>query len=560
MLIGIDVGGTFTDGVLFADGKIKATAKVPTDNAHLKESVLGVLDKILSGCDGNPPDRLVLSTTLVTNLLATGRGEATALILLPGYGLPAEALFSFPHTYRVKGAIDFRGREIEPLDEKELESVLEQIVSEGITRVAVAAKFANRNNRSELRIREFVKHRYPQLAVFISSEVSGKLNFLRRAVTTYFTAMTSPAWNHFVDEIEAALRERQLNVEVEVLKADGGTVSLEHSRRMPCETVFSGPAASTMGAVALHEDLLNAVVIDIGGTTSDISLLIEGEPLYASRGARIEGHYTHVAAFAVRSLPLGGDSSLACISGQLVVEEGRQGPAACLGGAVATVTDAFNYRYSLGIGEKEASLKALQELCSQCGLEPTELSTEVVNIVTGKLARAIEDMFREWENEPAYKIWEVINQRKFAPERLLGIGAAAPAIIPALSEHMQIPGEVHNYAPVANALGASVVRPTLAVSLHADTQIGAAVIDPGARRVELANPAKTQLEDMKTLARQELERIAAERGMQDYAADYRYYLEEQFNSLGGRSRAGKIFEVGIQISPGFIHEFKGVQS
>lgn len=560
MLIGIDVGGTFTDGVLFADGGIKATAKVPTENEHIKASVLGVLDKILQSSGGDPPDRLVISTTLVTNLLATGRGEATALILLPGYGLPAEALFSFPHTYRLKGAIDFRGREIEPLDEKELASVLEQITAKGITRVAVAAKFANRNNRLEVQIREFIQRHHPHLAVFISSEVSGKLNFLRRAVTTYFTAMTSPAWNHFVDEIEAALRERQLEVEVEVLKADGGTVALEHSRRMPCETVFSGPAASTMGAVALHDDLLNGVVIDIGGTTSDISLLIEGEPLYASRGARIEGHYTQVSAFAVRSLPLGGDSSLGCVSGQVLVEEGRQGPAACLGGKVATVTDAFNFRYALGIGEEQASLRALQQLCSPDGLDLEEVCTAVADIVTGKLARAIEDMFREWENEPAYKIWEVINQRKFAPDRILGIGAAAPAIIPVLAEHMQIPCEIHSYAAVANALGASVVRPTLAVTLHADTQTGVAVIDPGAKRVELANPGRTQLEDMKTLARQELEQIAAQRGMQEYAGDYRYYLEEQFNSLGGRGRAGKIFEVGIQISPGFIHEFKGVRS
>ena len=91
MLIGIDVGGTYTDGVVFHQGKIIDTTKVPTDDNDIKSTVLQVLDKLLLQQDKSDITRIVLSTTVVTNLLATGRVERTALLLIPGYGLPADA-------------------------------------------------------------------------------------------------------------------------------------------------------------------------------------------------------------------------------------------------------------------------------------------------------------------------------------------------------------------------------------------------------------------------------------------------------------------------------------
>ena len=126
------------------------------------------------------------------------------------------------------------------------------------------------------------------------------------------------------------------------------------------ETVFSGPAASTMGAVALSRDQKNSVVVDIGGTTTDISLVIAGDPLYASKGARIENHYTHIDAFAVRSIALGGDSVIRCRENSIKVSPIRVGPAACFGGSEPTVTDAFNVYYKLGVGDAGRSQELLQ--------------------------------------------------------------------------------------------------------------------------------------------------------------------------------------------------------
>ncbi len=555
MLIGIDVGGTFTDGVLFNRGEIVSSVKKPTDEENLKNSLLQVLDELLDYGDPAEINRIVLSTTLVTNLLATGRGEKTALVLLPGYGLPHNSYDIAKETYFLKGSIDFRGREIERLDNQEIDGLLDWIKSSGISRIAVASKFANRNDVHEKEVKKRILEECEGAHVAISSEISAKLNFRRRAATTYFTAMTGNPWNRFVDEIEEALKIRGIDTDVHVLKADGGTMPLQASRAKPCETVFSGPAASTMGGSALTRDTVNSVVVDVGGTTTDLSLIIAGEPLYASRGAVIEKQLTHVNSFAVSSIALGGDS--------VITREGvqpyRDGPAACFGGEKATVTDAFNIHLNLNLGNISESQTKIGEIAAQQQMDTAALCEKIVEYVTHRLYSTVNEMFRQWENEPAYKVWEVINQRKFTLDRVIGIGAAAPAMVPALAEMMKVEPFIHPYSPVANALGASVVRPTLTVVLRADTQTNKYTLDPGGIRGELEKPGSFQLTDAKEMARQYLVSAGQKLGMKEYTADFSFFLEEQFNMIRGWDRVGKIFEVGIQVAPGFIEEFKGVK-
>lgn len=559
MLMGIDVGGTFTDGVLFDDGKVQASVKRPTYVKSIKDSLLEVMDALREEYSGEI-SRVVLSTTLVTNLLATGRGERTALIMIPGYGLPHRAYDAGRDVYFVKGSIDFRGREIEKVDRAEIDEVIDDIVEKGITRVAVACKFSNRNDSLERFVESRFKEKAPQVGVYMSAGVSGKLNFPRRATTAYFTALTMKEWNHFVDQIEEAFRARDLKAEVHILKADGGTMPLEVSRQRPCETVFSGPAASTMGAVALTGDSVNTVVVDIGGTTTDISLLIDGEPLYASHGAKIEGKYTHVNAFSVRSIALGGDSVITCRDNRIKIGPERLGPAACFGGEAPTVTDVYNLHYQLGLGNVQRSVTMLEQISQATALDQESLCAHIVQMVTERLSQSIEDMFHEWENEPAYKVWEVIHRRQFTLERLVGIGAAAPTIVPLLAEAMGVECFLHQYSPVANALGAAIVRPTLAVSLHVDTARNAYTVDPGALSGSLDRPRQFQLDDARELARSYLQQIGRQRGLEAYLEQSSFYMEEQFNMIRGWDRVGKIFEIGIQIAPGFIKEYRGVSS
>jgi N-methylhydantoinase A len=556
VLIGIDVGGTYTDGILVEGGAVLHFVKHPTDASDLEGTLLGVLDELLSRRNDGEIERIVLSTTLVTNLLATGRGERTALLLMPGPGLPFSAYKIGTDTFFLKGSVDFRGREIEKQDQAEIERTLEDVAHRGIHRVAVAGKFSNRNDVHERFVKNFIEARYPHMYVCTSNDVSGRLNFPRRAATCYYTAMTAKEWNVFADGILAAVKARVPGCALHILKADGGTMTIESSRQRPCETVFSGPAASTMGGTALSREAVNSVVVDIGGTTSDISLLIEGQPLYASKGASIGGHFTHIHAFAVNSIPLGGDNTIIGEMGALQLGP-RVGPAACFGGNSPTVTDAFAVLLGSAIGNFEASRTAIEGISEQLSKTVDSLCNNVADRVIQSLRSAIEEMFHQWEDEPAYRVWEVVNRKKFVLHQVIGIGAAAPLVIPALAEKLGVPFLLHRLSPVANALGAAVARPTLEVQVHVDTQNSRYVVSPGGARGTV-NKQRFTMEDARTLARQAIERIGRERGLSAYTAEAAIYFEEQFNVIRGRDLSGKLFDVGIQITPGFVHGYKGV--
>ncbi|MDD3363586.1 MAG: hydantoinase/oxoprolinase family protein [Syntrophomonas sp.] len=558
MLIGIDVGGTFTDGVLFDGQAVVTSVKHPTDKQNLKTTLLKVLDDLLTVSTGGGISRIVFSTTLVTNLLATESGDNTALLLLPGPGLPLDTYHLFEHTFFLKGSIDFRGRELEAIDKTEVEKAVGAIKGRGIKKIAVVGKFSNRNSSQEQEVRKIIMKRDPQMEVAIGCETAGQLNFLRRIVTTYYSVMTQSAWEDFAREIEKALAERGIQTAVDVLKADGGTMPLQISRSKPCETVFSGPAASTMGAIALTMNPKNSVVLDIGGTTVDISLLIDGHPLYASKGATIQGHYTHINAFSVRSIPLGGDSPINIDQGNIHVESKRRGAAACFGGDYPTVTDVFNQKYQLGIGQPLKSTKKLTKLIKDTGIDMETLCKAVEDIVFNRIQEAIQKMFTEWENEPAYRVWEVVHGRKFNVQEIIGIGAASKAIVPGLAQRMQIKCRIPEYAAVANALGACVARPTLALKVHIDTQNKVFSIDQDGLSGSISAGRSFQMKDAKELAQHHLMEIAKSRGMEQYAGEAEFYLEEQFNVIRGWETAGKIFDIGVQISPGFIKEYQGV--
>ncbi len=560
MLLGIDVGGTSTDGVLIQQGAVERSIKRPRNSSGLTENILDVLDGLLEGLNPEEVRRLVISTTLVTNLLVTQGGVRTALLLVPGRGLPFDYYKIAPDTYFLQGNVDFRGNVTEHISETEINTVIDDVREKGIRHIAVAAKFSHRNRCLEQEIAGMIGNRYPEAAVLLGSEIADRLNFPRRAATAYYSAITAPRWSEFASRVEAAVKQRGLTAPVEILKADGGTMPLEVSRQRPLETAYSGPAASTMGAVALSPRKENAVMIDIGGTTADIALLIEGEPLHASKGACIGGRFTHINALALRSLALGGDSCLKAGPGpgKIEIAAERLGQAACFGGPAAAVTDAFNMAGNLNIGEAAQSESKIAELAASVNMAPLELSNAVVDLVVTRLQALIEEMFREWENEPAYKVWEIVHRRSFKLDRLIGIGAAAGQIVPLLSERIGVPATVHRLAPVGNALGAAVARPTLALHLYADTEQKRFVIDQEGIEGVIPDPSRFQLERAEKLALEHLAGLAAAKGAGGYAKEARVDLAEQFNMIRGWSSVGRIFQVAVQIAPGLIDEFQGV--
>ena len=561
MLIGIDVGGTFTDGVLCSEGRIINSAKHPTKEDDLQNSIFAVLDDLLQGIKGSDKTsnitQVVLSTTLVTNLLASGGGDEVALVLLPGPGLNFRNMEFLPHTYFAAGATNFRGRNTEPLDQKEIEEIGKLIVDAGIRKVAVVGKFSQRNSSHERRVEEILKDGYPHLEVVRGFEVSGQLNFPRRAVTTYYTAVTREKWAGFAAGIEKAIRDRGITSPINILKADGGTMPLEVSLHYPCETVFSGSAASVMGAFALTMDQQTSVVADIGGTTTDLALILEGKPLYASQGAIIGGRYSHVRSFAVRSIPLGGDSAIRWVENTVTIGPDRLGPAACFGGPAATPTDAVNILEEGKLGSLSLSMGALENISRQAGLTVRELAHTIVLQVNDRLEESIKEISKTWEQEPAYKIWEIVNKRRVELDRAVGVGAAEASFVSSLANRLGCRAFAHRYSPVANALGAAVARPTLSLLMHADTEQQTYYLNLEGISGKIS--PGWQLKDAKELARKQLQQIAENRGIGHYADRYEYFLEEQFNMIRGWSTAGKLFDVGVQIAAGIIDDFKGVE-
>ncbi|NLV16164.1 MAG: hydantoinase/oxoprolinase family protein [Syntrophomonadaceae bacterium] len=557
MYIGIDVGGTFTDGVVLYEGRVIRWAKSPTKTDRIRESIEEVLGQLLPEQEGGKVSRIVISTTLITNLLVTNQIETAALVLIPGPGLNMLDFRLTEKEWILQGGIDFRGREIEAVDPSEIKEVGGQIYEQGIRKAAVVGKFCQRNPDQEIMVKSLLQKDYPDLEILMGHEVSGELNFPRRAVTTYYTLTTRQEWRKFAKEIAVVLQALNISVPVVVMKADGGTMSLAASLDAPCQTIFSGPAASTLGAFALTMDDKTSVVADIGGTTTDLALILEGKPLHASKGARIGDKFTHVKALAVRSVALGGDSTVRIKEGKISIGPDRQDKAACFGGSGPTPTDAFNVIGGGGIGNIGASRTTLASLCGGELSQVEKLAQSIVDHFIDRLEENVQSMMAAWEQEPAYKVWEIVNRRKVTIDRVIGIGAASPAIIPLLALRMGCEGFVNTYSTVGNALGAVVARPTLELHLHADTGQGVYCINGHRRKLEM--PESFRISDAKQLAEEELEARAVTHGLTDYFKDREFYLEEQFNVIRGWSTTSRIFDLGISISPGVVKGYKGVK-
>ena len=172
MLIGIDVGGTTTDAVLIRNGEVCSTAKVSTEPERLLNSLLEALDAVSRGIPPEQLERVVFSTTVITNLIAEGKTDRVALVLIPGPGINPES-YSFPDSFYLKGAMDYRGREIQPLDEAEIRKTVELIRESGFARAAIISKFGQRNPSHELMIEEIFREIYPGCKLELGHKVSG---------------------------------------------------------------------------------------------------------------------------------------------------------------------------------------------------------------------------------------------------------------------------------------------------------------------------------------------------------------------------------------------------
>lgn len=314
LLLGIDTGGTYTDAVLFDEvAGVLAKAKALTTRHDLAIGIAGAVDAVLEKA-ALPAEAIALvslSTTLATNALVEGQGGRAGLIMI-GFtaqdlkrdGL-ADALGTDPVIY-LPGGHDVHGSET-PLDLTSLEDALPQL-SRSVSSFAVAGYFAVRNPAHENRVRDFIRA-HSHLPVTCSHELSSKLGGPRRALTTLLNARLVSMIDRLVGACEGFLETRGIHAPMMVVRGDGALISAAQARLRPIETILSGPAASLVGARYLT-GLDNAVVSDIGGTTTDIAVLEEGRPRLDRDGAVVGGFRTMVEAVAMRTYGLGGDSEV----------------------------------------------------------------------------------------------------------------------------------------------------------------------------------------------------------------------------------------------------------
>lgn len=313
-LLGIDTGGTYTDAVLFheTDGVI-AKAKSLTTRHDLAVGIAGAVDTVIAkaGVPVSAIGLVSLSTTLATNALVEGQGGRAGLVMI-GFGPDdlkrdglADALGSDPVLF-LPGGHNVHGNE-SLLDLTALEEALPEL-SKSVSSFAIAGYFAVRNPAHEIRVRDAIRE-LSHLPVTCSHELSSKLGGPRRALTTLLNARLVSMIDRLVGACEGFLAERGITAPMMVVRGDGALISAAEAKLRPIETILSGPAASLVGARYLT-GLDNAVVSDIGGTTTDVAVMEAGRPRLDADGAVVGGYRTMVEAVAMRTYGLGGDSEV----------------------------------------------------------------------------------------------------------------------------------------------------------------------------------------------------------------------------------------------------------
>lgn len=546
MLLGIDVGGTYTDAVLAEDNRIIAGAKAATTHGALLNGILAAMDGVLDGTRPDMLGRIALSTTLVTNAIVEGKTEAVGVLVMPGPGMDIAPALP-PHSVILSGSIDHRGREAAPVKRAQVAEAAAGFHRKGIRLFAVVGKFSVRNPVHELQVAAWVEECCPAAQyIALGHRLASDLNFPRRIHTSYLNAAVWPAYQGFAAAVEAAVRRRGLTAPVYLLKADGGTMPLSVSKRVPVETIFTGPAASILGVQALTQISSPAVTLDIGGTTTDAALWREGGPLFAPRGMRIGASFTHVRSFLTRSIGVGGDSWLRWEHDRLLVGPERKDRPAALGGAYPTLTDALCVLGETSLGSPERARRALETLLPDMA---ENIARQALDTAAGCITETVSDMVRSWEQEPQYRVGEMLRQPSFGLAQVVGVGGGANGLTQRVADLLGCMAVLPAGGAVANAVGAAVARPTLRLTLRVDTAQGTMTYVEEGRQTPI-DMAEVNEAAVVAAARERLAEKAA--AMQLPVGGIDVVGAETFNVVRRFQKTEKIVTAQVQLRPGIL--------
>ncbi|MEI2714846.1 MAG: hydantoinase/oxoprolinase family protein [Nocardioides sp.] len=370
--IGIDTGGTFTDVVAFDEGSGRAvTTKTPSTPSNPADGFLAGIDKILDLIEGASYDDIAAvshGTTVATNQLLEGKVDALGFITTAGYEAMLEiARQSVPDGYGnsyfwvkpdrivprhlvrgVEGRLDFTGAEVRPFDDEAARATARWFKDQGIDTIGVCFLHAYANSDHEDRMRAILAEEHPEAVVSVSSEVLREYREYERAMTTLVDAAVKPRLSSYVNNIKARLEEKAGRpVPFYVMKSNGGVLSADEVVGQPITTVLSGPAAGALGAALIGQvaGFDKVLTSDGGGTSTDVSVVIGGEPTLTTEGS-VGVYPSKIPMIDVVTVGAGG-GSIAHLSPEGTLKVGPQSAGAdpgpiCYGkgGTEVTITDA----------------------------------------------------------------------------------------------------------------------------------------------------------------------------------------------------------------------------
>lgn len=483
--LGVDVGGTFTDLLLF-DTSSGAfwRHKTPSTPHDSSEGILNGVTAICAkaGITTGDIDYFLHGTTVATNAVLEGKGSRVGLVTTEGYrhvlqiarsfvpgGLAGWIIWPKPtplaaleDTVTVKGRIGADGEEVRPLDEADIRTQLGLLKAQGVEAVTVSLINAYVNGAHETRVGELAAEILPGVPVSLSHQVLPEMQEYERTLTTVANAAVRPVVSRYVSNLRDRLAAEGMTGKLSLLRSDGGLMSAQKAEEQPVNILMSGPAGGVTGAiwVGRNAGIRNILTLDVGGTSTDVALIENLEPR-RQRTTEVGHLSVRASALDVKTVGAGGGSIAYVPELTKALRVGPQsagavpGPAAYgKGGELPTVTDAnvvLGYLPENLLGgtfrlDREASTKAVQTIANALGIDLMAAARGIIDIVNENMFGALRMISVEQGYDP----------RHFA---LMGFGGAGPLHVNAIARLLGAWPAVSPVSPgVLCALGDATTR------------------------------------------------------------------------------------------------------
>lgn len=437
--IGVDVGGTFTDFVLIntEDGSLSyfKVASTPADpSIGIAEGVREMLTRFAV----SPADIAFFGhgTTVATNMLIERRGVATGLITTRGFrDVLAVGRQTRPSLYdysvrkpsplveryrrlEVDERVDSSGTVLRPLDETEVEAVVRELIESGVESIAVSFIHAYRNPTHEQQARRVIERIAPPTYVSISSEVLPEFREYERTSTTVVNAYVGPKMRNYLDRLCSRVADVGVSIEPLTFHSNGGLVPVKTAEQFPVVVCLSGPAAGVVGSVAIgvEANITEIITFDVGGTSTDVSLITQGRPRFTSN-RQVAGYPVKVPMIDIHVIGAGG-GSIAALDDTGALKVGPTsagavpGPIAYgKGGTEPTLTDAHIVLGRLNpvalldgrmkVDRERAAAAIEEKIARPLGLSVEAAAHGILRIATANMSRAIRAVSTEHGHDPA---------------------------------------------------------------------------------------------------------------------------------------------------------------